>query len=550
MKRHHILFRGALASLAAVATLAIGCGSGLLDTEDEKLEPTLTVTLDSSSSRLDDVCYGDVVDLKARLTLTNAHFSEAFAAELQDEGASVETPFNLEDYFTLRLVDSNGATVTGMLEELSLYATSFVTVVDSKPNISSGTYTNAKASFDITLTLEFGEDYKNKSAGRLVITSGSATGRSGLSGNITTYSVAPLEDEGELFELPMAGQIITAASNITSDNTIGVTVINLPVGSRVNKAIKAGETIGRVTLGGEEAHVQALTAVSKKSRRIPVIINGAQSFTFAPGTIAFTQGYVTNSTEPISIDADLLKNIAVPYYGEDYSSYTLTRNANSTYYSPNQNKNIDYEFITYGRFIAGGAIKETPLVFATWKAPSLTNEQIVIDGTNESGPRGMFTYDGDHLWTENPDGISYPDGKTYIVEFDMVVTGGDTYTSELYLYNKEVTAEKAPNDTTPTGIDELKGLYLGNYSDGLWADELENYVWAATGITSDSYHYKFVVAYSSEEGKSKITPYINGEAGPTVADVSGGGDIQGIAIQNGRGKTTKLDNIVVYGLGQ
>ena len=545
MKRNRLL-RGAvlplaLAGLTATALLT-GCGSGLLDTEDEALTASLSLAIDSSSATLMDVGYGDVVDVSMTIKMTNANFADAFKEVLDEEAPTSSKGYELldEGFFELALIDSNGKDVSNLIEASSLKATSKIT--QSRSSFTDSTFNRASASFSAALTVEIAESTSNddKSAGKLVIRSTQATGRKGLSAS-TAYSFSVIQSDWG-FVTPTVGQQIAAAANREDAATVGVTLINLPTGTRVDRDITAGTEIG--TLGSST--IRALTKVSKKARQIPVLLE-SDTTTFEAGTAELNAYYVTGGVSQ-AIGSEDLANVIIPYYGEDYSTYTTSNATNLVQYTNNSGNLTDYEFELSGTAITSTGVNTTPIGFASWIKPALTKGALVFDASTQSGPRGGFTYDGDALWTngDTGTGISYADGVTYYVEFDITVGAG----SNLYVYNTAVVANdkygKKPSKVNPT---EDTGLYLGNYADAAWGTKLENYLWGIDNTTAGTYHYKLEIAYNAEAGASTITPYIDGVAGTPVHDI-GGGDAQGIAINTARGTTTTLDNIIVYRLVQ
>ncbi|MCR5724624.1 MAG: hypothetical protein K6G80_06010 [Treponema sp.] len=540
MVKKSSLLRKTLTALACAGfvTSFAGCGTGLLDTEDEKFDPKFSVTLDSASAeKLSNVNYGDVIDLDMTVSLQYATFNNAFKAVVNDETPSSTNPFDLleDGYFTVSLEDAEGNSLIAPSESnpeeeaVSFAATSSLT--QNIAGVENSSYKAASATFKAHLTIELCDTGSALST-NLVIKSTSATGKAGLA-DALNCSITPSDAVWGL-SLPSAGEIIAASKAVESGKTNGATILNLE--GRVLKNIAAGTEIGTATLGGNTVTVKAFNAVSKKSRQIPVLL--VSDGDFGAGTITLDSEYAAVSAKEVT--ADDVASIAVPYYGEDYDDYSFDDSTNITYKTYVNSKS---QLTQYGYVLTGTKedSSNVTLAYAQWVAPTLSKGVFVHDATGQSGPRGVLTYDGDHLWGEAATGLSYTDGQKYVVEFDLTV--GDA--SEVYLYNSAVSATKT-DTTDPNSMDTLGGIYVGNLS---LADKATNYVWGNTSTTAGTYHYKFVIDYKATAGESTITPYENGVAGTAINDI-GGGDAQGLVIVSARGTKTTLDNIVVYGLGK
>ena len=483
------LFRSAAAMLtlagltAAFGATLAGCGSGLLDTEDEKLEPLMSITLDSSSKTLQDVAFGDGVTLTMKVSLANALYAQAFKDLLDEANPTTTNPYDLLDdgYFELSLVDNTGKDVSNLLETKKFYATSKLT--QNTSGASGSEFVPAEASFSAQLTVEIAESTE-ASTGKLVLKSTQATGRTNLKAS-TAYSFDVIEAAWG-FDMPNAGEIIAAYASKAATGISGAAVVSLPTGTRVKEDTPAGTTIGTATMGSDTVTVKTLTAVARKARSIPVLLVSSGS-AFSAGNITLSADYLSRPADDSgdlveSISADDVAKIAMPYYGEDFSKATAAGK-----FSDNSN-------VT--KSIEKGQLK-------------------LVDASNGGNKRN--TYSTAEL------GLPTTGDYSYRVEFDLSMTL-TTATAVGRGTGQIALVAKTPDNTEGSATD------LAPYANGYHVDELNTKYYLASLASTITNKGNWYVSDASFSASTYVDN--NGDGSVNANDATLAGNTT-VAISNG-----------------
>ena len=318
MKKQHRRFRWAFA-LAAVATLAVGCGSGLLDTEDKALpnsevQMTLAKALDGTA--------GSNGTATLTITLLNGKFSENFKKAAQAKGS-------LSDFITL-------ADSTANITLTSITADDKVTAPENDTkwgvNKDDGTYTMYTET--VTATLGYTAGGAANGTVQLELKSGAIEGitatRIATAGRyafvkgenvILTPDVASMNAVIALKkETSYAGKLVAAAR------------ISLESPTENENQIAKGAEIGSGTAGETLFTVYAATDIPKGSGNLSLAIvsDEPSSESSYKGFVSFT--FTADGITKKEFKYDDASRFWVPYYAEDFSSVT---NVNIADYAEN-----------------------------------------------------------------------------------------------------------------------------------------------------------------------------------------------------------------------
>ena len=325
-------------------------------------------------------------------------------------------------------------------------------------------------------------------------------------------SANPLESTGAFASLdaPSYTQIAAAGVNY-GGGTYSMAVIDLG-DTKTTAAIAKDAAVATGTVGSKSGLTfKAAENVAAGSTKIPVVVQATGLTGEATLTISNS---AVSGVSTVYGDASAIYTI---YAGQDFD----TVNADDVAYSP---------------YLPPILVDDGANGFA-----------LCEDASSAGGYRGAFTVNSNNP-TGNPRWELKYDGS-YVVEFDLKLDGlanGTSY-SYFYLYNSDITYKTSGGKFVGNSNGNTQELTANPPNTCIQAESL---VWRLSGDakwlkSGTMQHYRILVNYSAEVGKSTVTVYVDGEQIDETI-VTGKGDVQGVLLEPARTTKQTIDNIAVY----
>ena len=472
MKKHTLL-RGA-AALLAFAGLSVayfGCGSGLLDTEDDDLPNSKVALSFTDTEKALSGAFGESTETELSIVLYNGDFSDAFATAAGTANNDLTSYFKVDASVPLsnaKIVSKTYAKVDGGIDKdkdgnlLNTYTMKSITVTADL----SATIEAAGVNGDLKLTL---------------------LGTALKVGRDTTASVGRYVFEAGKNELltPTAeamNAVIATKSNYTGLVAAGYAQISVPTA----KAITAGTKLGSGTAGSTAFEVYAAANLGEKKVKLPLAIVAKDSTAaFYTGKVSFTLDASDAITSAATFENADSKCFRVPYYAQDYEAADAT-----------------------GDWTEGVSGAYTPILATVDSSKVLT-----VNGYESSGTERQQN----NRWIYSGSTCGKAPSGNFVLSFDMKIANGnnqsgagfyifDSTISETNVSNTELTNAIAADGTGPqTLFYDFPTNKKDNVLFSLVATEPSTENWSINGSDAVTLSTTFSYSSSSRNQLSSMT---------------------------------------------